>query len=306
MPESLKLDFKPVTIDDYDRIYPYTSVYGEGSCQHSPVSMYSLREKYGDAVCIKDGFLYTLRTNLCDDIFRVYLAPLGGGDLKAAFGNIISDAREHGRRVKFLSLTQKYAEALGELFPGSFDIKEERDIAEYMFKSEVMAYFTGPELSKRRREVNSFWHKYGDRASVDRIVPEDMPDIMRFEKRWLAQSKENHDMAALERESRMIRDQLEHFERLHLSGIVIRIDEVIFGFGYGTRLGDLCYDAIIEKGDRNIPYIYKVLRSESVKQCGLDCTYVNMEEDVGIPGLRALKSAYKPAYLINKFIATER
>ena len=81
MQDSQALAFLPVTWEDYELIYPYTSAYGEGSCQHSPVSMASLEEKYGDSICMRDGFMYTLRSRLCDDEYRVYLAPLGSGDV---------------------------------------------------------------------------------------------------------------------------------------------------------------------------------------------------------------------------------
>ena len=92
--ESQDLEFLPVTWEDYERIYPYTSAYGEGSCQHSPVSMASLAEKYGDAVCMRDGFMYTLRSHLCDEEYRVYLAPLGCGDVAEAFRRIFADAEK--------------------------------------------------------------------------------------------------------------------------------------------------------------------------------------------------------------------
>jgi hypothetical protein len=113
-------------------------------------------------------------------------------------------------------------------------------------------------------------------------------------------------MAALQRESRMIESQLMNFDKMHLSGIVLRIDGQVYGFGYGTKLNDTCYDAIAEKGDRSVPHLYKVLRQEAVKQCALDCIWVNVEEDLGIQGLRELKFAYHPEYLLRKFIATER
>ena len=47
--ESQDLEFLPVTWSDYERIYPYTSAYGEGSCQHSPVSMASRRSSPASA-----------------------------------------------------------------------------------------------------------------------------------------------------------------------------------------------------------------------------------------------------------------
>ena len=306
MPDKSVLTFEPVTVADYDRIFPYTSAFGEGSCQHSPVSMVSQAEKYGDSVCIRDGFLYTLRSRLCDEAYRVYLAPLGEGDLRSAFGSVLADAAALGKKTKFVSLTERTAAALEEAYPGRFDCVEDRDLAEYMYPAQVMGAFSGHALMKRRREVHAFWRMYGTRAVVSRIRPEDAADVLSFEQKWLAQNKETHDMHALEREERMIEFQMTRFDTLRLSGVILRIDGAIAGFGYGTHLSSRFYDAIVEKGDRQVPNIYKVLRQESVRQCAMDCAYVNMEEDVGVPGLRALKYAYQPAYLLRKFIVTER
>ena len=300
------LEFKPVSLKNLEQIYKYTSVYGEGSCQHSPVSMYSLQEKYADEVCEKDGVLYILRRNLCDKRYRVYMAPFGEGDIKEHFNTIIEDAAQFGCKVKFITLTEKYANALEEAFPGRFLIEEDRDLAEYMFRTESMSTFAGRALKKRRCEVNTFWNVYGDRASVKVITKDDHSEIMEFENKWLDMNRETHDMVALARESRMIDRQLSHYDELHLSGIVLRIDGEVRGFGYGTKLSDTHYDAIAEKGDRDVQNVYKVLRMESVKQCAMDCTYVNMEEDVGVEGLRALKYSYKPEYLLSKYIATDK
>ncbi len=306
MSESDRLSFQVVSWDDFDRIYPYTSAYGEGSCQHSPVSMASLAEKYGDSVCIRDGFLYTLRSRLCDDEYRVYLAPLGGGNTAEAFGRILADAGAYGKKVRFMTLTERYAGLLQEAFPDRFEIREDRDLAEYFYKTETMGFFPGGVLKKRRNEVNSFWTRYEGRASVAQITPGDHEDILRFEQRWLTDKSRTHDMASLQREARMIESQLANFDRMRLSGIVLRIDGLVYGFGYGTKVSSSCYDAIVEKGDRSVPHIYKVLRQEAVKQCALDCTWVNAEEDLGIRGLRELKFAYQPEFLLRKFIATER
>lgn len=305
MPNS-SLTFTPVGLEDYDRIYSYTSVYGEGSCQHSPVSMYSLSEKYGDSICEQDGFLYTLRSCLCDDTYRVYLAPFGGGDLKTAYQRILNDAAAHGRKAKFFTLTESAAHFLSQAFPDRFNMEENRDLAEYFCRTQSTATFAGGQLQRRRREVHTFWHLYGDRASIHPIVQEDMDDILAFKERWLDMSSENHDMSALSIESRMIDRQLAHFDDLKLTGIVLRIDGWVEGISYGTRLSSKYFDGLVEKGNRSIPHISKVLRMESAKQCAGDCEYFNMEEDVGVPGLRVVKMSYCPEYLLRKFIASER
>ena len=306
MTETGPLTFKPVALEDCDRIYPLTSAYGEGSCQHSPVSMYSVAEKYGDAVCIRDGVLYTLRSRLCGGGIRVYLAPLGPGDAGEAFGLLLADAAAHGAKAKFVTLTGKAAAALERTFPGRFTVEEDRDLAEYMYRADVMASFSGGALRKRRAEVHTFWNQFGNRADITELTPEDFPAVLAFEQKWLRMNLETHDRETLERDARMISDQIRHYDALHLSGIVLRIDGDIAGFCYGTKLSDAFYDVIVEKADRRVPHSYKVLRQESARRCAAGCAYINMEEDVGVPGLRALKMAYQPDYLLRKFIAMER
>ena len=300
------LNFKPVELKDRDIIYKYMSEFGEGSCQHSFVSMFSLSEKYGDSFCVSDDMLYTLRSNLCDDDYRVYLAPMGYGDRKQAFLNILSDAQRNQKKVKFITLTKQYADFLKSEFSDQFEVKEDRDLAEYIFDTKQMSSFSGSKLQERRREVRVFWNTYKERASVKQITLSDLSEIWDFEKHWLELNQDTHDMESLNRESRMISKQFELFEELKLSGVVVRIDGKVRGFGYGTKLSDEYYDAIAEKGDRGVPGIYKILRMESVKQCAMECKYVNMEEDLGIAGLRDIKNIYQPVFLIRKYTAIER
>nr|MCR4924031.1 hypothetical protein [Lachnospiraceae bacterium] len=66
------------------------------------------------------------------------------------------------------------------------------------------------------------------------------------------------------------------------------------------------YDVLIEKGDRAFPGLYRVIRQESTLLNVSSFKYVNFEEDVGVPGLRRLKESYGPAFLIEKYIVTEK
>lgn len=301
----MRMSFRPIILSDYESVYGYMSKYGEGSCQHSFVSMYSLFEKYGDSIFESDGFLYVLRSHLCDGDWRVYMAPFGEGDLRAAYQNILDDAHAHGVRARFLTLTQTHADFLKEAFPGQFEIYEDRDLAEYIYRTDQMAEFPGAQLAKRRKEARQFWRAYGERTTVLPITPDDYEDILEYEQAWLTQNGDNPDLPSLEREARTILKQFVHFERLHLSGVVMRIDGRVHGYSYGTKLSDDFYDALIEKGDKSLVYAYRVLRQESVKQCAMEQKYVNLEEDLGIEGLRALKNAYRPEYLLRKFVVTE-
>lgn len=300
-----KLEFHPVTIDDRDTVWKYMSKHGEGSCQHSFVSMYSLYEKYGDAICERNGFLYVLREHLCHDGVRVYLAPVGDGSLKEAFETILDDAHSHNARAEFQTLTEASCRFIEENFAGLFQITECRDYAEYIYSTKKIAAFSGAKLKNKRTEINRFYRTYGDRVRVSVIQKEDLPEILEFEEKWLRQNQEAHDKYALEREARAIGLQLKNYDELRLSGIVVRIDSVVHGYSYGTPLNGEYFDALVEKGDKDIPDIYRVLFRESVKQCALSYTYVNREEDVGVKGLREVKMSYQPEILLKKYIVKE-
>ncbi len=296
--------FSPVDIAGIPWIYKYTSAYGEGSCQHSPISMWSLAEKYGDEVCEKDGCLIVHRAGISDENYRVYLAPMGD-DIPRAYRAIMEDAHAHGKKVKFLTLTMGNAKLLNDEFPGQFDITNERDLAEYIFSSQTFAEFPGKFHARRRTEIRSFWRDYGSRVEAAVLAEDDLDEVRAFARTWLEVNAETHDEAALNKEMRCIERQLSHYDELGLTGTVIRIDGAIHGFCYGAPLNEEYYDVLIEKGDRAIPGIYRVIRQESTRLNASQFKYINFEEDVGVPGLRRLKESYGPAFLIEKNVATE-
>ena len=306
MPETERLPFAPVTPEDYEKLYPYTSAYGENSCQHSPVSMFSLSEKYGDAVCVQECFLYTHRERLDDEQHRVYLAPMGEGSRKTAYERILADANTHGKKVRFVTLTEEQAAFVEHAFPGRFRFQGVRDLAEYIFNVQTMAEFPGKLNARRRTEIRSFWRDNRTYAAVQDMSEADIDEVLAFAELWFHENAETHDRQALDREMRSIRKQLQYFHLLRLSGTVLRINGSIKGFCYGTPLNRQCYDVLIEKGARDIPGVYRVLRQESTRRNAAGFLYINFEEDVGVPGLRKIKTSYGPAFLIQKYIVTEQ
>ncbi len=300
------LSFSPVGTDNLKSIYKFTSKYGEGSCQHSGVSMYSLYDKYGDKFCIEDDHLFILRENLCDDEYRVYMAPFGPGDQKKGYERIISDAHSYGRKVRFHTLTKSQAMFLVEAFPEQFDIRSERDLFEYIYNVTTMLEFPGKVHQRRRTEIRSFWRDYGDRTTVSAMTENDLAEVEEFAKKWLIGNNEADYEVALDIESRSIHKQLKHFLELNLSGTIIRIDGKIEAFCYGTPLNDKYYDVLIEKGSREYPGLYRVLRQESTKLNLGGFSYINFEEDVGVPGLRKVKESYGPEFMIEKYKVREK
>lgn len=299
------LQFIDVKIEDYEIIQTYFSKYGENSCQHSFVNMFTLQEKYGSKWCEKDGFLFTFRENISDSRIRTYLFPMGEGDVKKAVWEIIQDAREHGARVRFQTITEEKKNWLLNEFPHRFAIEEDRDYAEYLYLSKVQATLPGNKFCKKRSEANIFRRKFEDRMSEVLLSKEQIPEILSYAKQWLLESADADDEKALMLEYKEIEKQLQYFDELKISGLVIRIDGKIIGVVYGVPISDSCFDVTTEKGSREFRNVYRVLRQDISKLITGQYTYINLEEDVGVEGLRRAKLSYKPDILLKKYVAEE-
>lgn len=298
--------FRGIAVGDYDKIQHYCDQFGENSCQHSFINMFTLSEKYGSQYCEEDGFLYVLRSRLCGDGFRTYLFPMGDGNRRAAVEHIIEDAHSHQMKTRFQTVTEKKREWLHQEFPDTFVSREIRDYAEYLHLSSNLACLPGRKFSGKRSEAKKMRRMYEGRMEETLLCREAFDEVFDFEKKWLEVSQKTHDAEALRLEYREIEKQLANFETLRISGLILRIDGVIQGFVYGAPISENCYDVLIEKGNREIPHIYRILHQDIVRMCAMDYMYINREEDVGVPGLRASKLSYKPDILLSKYIVEEK
>ena len=304
------LEFQPVSLGIKTLVDSYTFRWGEGSCQHSFVSSFCLRHKYGDMFCEHEGFLYTLRSRKCTDSERVYLFPHGDRtEVARAVQAVLDDAHEHGARARFETVTRDAMEIICGTFPGMFTAEGNRDLSEYVYDTEFLAELPGHEFGTKRKNIHKFFRDYEGRCEVLPITQDNIERVLAFQAEWLeAKMLGEEDFVheeQLEQENDAVSIALNNFIQLGLSGIMLLIDGEVKGYSYGVPLNSECFDHIAEKGDRRIPNIYKVLKNEFVRRCCAGCKYVNLEEDLGVEGLRTMKQRYKPAFMMDKFILRE-
>ena len=309
------LNFQPLTLGMKTLADSYTFKYGEGSCQHSFVSSWSLRHKYGDEFCEHDGFLYTLRRKLCSDGERVYLFPLGPRDdtdaLRQAVQNVIDDAHSHNCRVKFRTVTESAKDIITAMFPGRFTAEFNRDYSEYVCNVDELFNLDGHGRAVKRKNIHQFHRVYEGRYEARLIAPEHIDMVRDFQDRWLEDRLSAVDDPAhaeqLRQDNECIQCVLDDFFELGVSGIVMFVDGKLAGYSYGFPLSDTVFEADAEKADRNIPAIYTAIKHEFLRMCmSLGFTYCNFEEDLGDEGLRTLKTRDRPSYMIDKFTVTEK
>lgn len=299
------LNFKKIELKHRLVLEKYLYKYGEGSCQHSFANMYCMSNKYGDEYCQFNDCLYIHRANRDTEEYRVYLAPIGKGDFKEQIEIILKDAHSYGKKVKFESVTETIMEKLEKVFKKFFIYKDCRDLYEYIYTNEKLTILPGHSLASKRTDINRFWRVYGERVHIEPITEENVPYILDFQKKWLSSREDSSNTKYLNHENIMIEQALNNFKDLCLSGIVIFIDGEICGYAFGYRISDTHYDVIVEKGDRQVKDIYRILNMELVNRCCSNIDFINREEDLGVLGLRKSKMSYYPDVLLKKFIVCE-
>ena len=263
--------------------------------------------------CESDNFLFTLRSKLCNDKERVYLFPHGNFEdtdgIKNALQKIFDDAHEKNCKVKFETLTERAKNIVEKLFPGKFLVESSRDYSEYVYKVEKLINLPGGGLARKRQYANKFLKEHKGMFRSEKIKPEYFPDILEFQRQWL-ESKNSIDtdpahQAFLKIENEEIKTAFENFDVLGLSGIVLFIDSDVKGYFFGCPLSENCFTDIVNKADRNITGIYHVLVGEFLKKCCPCYPYINRQEDLGVAGLRKIKTEYQPDFIIDKFVLRE-
>ncbi|MDR1663857.1 MAG: phosphatidylglycerol lysyltransferase domain-containing protein [Clostridiales bacterium] len=299
------IDFQPLTLKHKSTVEKYMFPFGEGSCQHSFTGMFYTNDKYAHAVCETEGALLVRREKLGDERFRVYLMPMGQGDIAPALKKLRADARAHSALIKLETVTEKAKDMMEARFPGMFITEEARDYAEYLYFTDKLAELPGSSLSGKRRDVNHFWRRYEGRIRIKDMAAEDAGEVRAFQSAWLKEREGREDFCHLLREDAAVARGLENFNALGLRGILLYVDGALRGFAYGAQISNDTFDIMAEKGDTRIKDIYRVLNMENVRRCCAGLRYVNYEEDIGLPGLRKLKLSYKPDILMKKYIMKE-
>lgn len=301
------LNFKNIEISDKEIIEKIANKYGEKSSQHGFSSMFCLKDKYNDKYCIIDEYLYVLRSNLEDENYRIYLFPLGDynntlGIIKAV-NNILDDAKSHGKKVSFVTVTENAKNILETNFESKFGIIEDRDSFEYIYDLNKFARLPGGSLARIRNHVNKFYRQFENRFLVKKIVPSMKDELIEVYDKW-ASTHDKIEKGLLD-EYNGIKRGLEYFDDLNLIGVSLYIDNKMEGFVYGARVSDNTFDLMIEKANTEIENSFKVLNKELGEYLLNDFTYLNYEEDVGKLGLREVKTRYQPDILLKKYIIKE-
>lgn len=177
-------------------------------------------------------------------------------------------------------------------------IEEDRDEWEYLHSVPELVALKGSRFAQKRAHVRSFLSSY-DWEYLP-LLPEDFPELLDFQSRW-RERRESGVSSSLDEEDRAIRRALERWDDFPFLGALLRADGATIGYTIAEELDAETLDIRFEKAFGDYTGSYQALNQLFLQNQGADYAWVNREEDMGDPGLRAAKLSYHPSRLLKKY-----
>ncbi|MDR1546276.1 MAG: phosphatidylglycerol lysyltransferase domain-containing protein [Deltaproteobacteria bacterium] len=221
--------------------------------------------------------------------------PLGDGDKVRAVEFLFENMDE-----PLLTRTpEAMAVELAAARPG-WRLAPDPDNDDYVYLVDKIVTLSGRRMHQKKNHYNYFVQNY--RYEAIEVTPALHDELVEVEAKWLTSKTEKIGPDShLRMEQEAVHVLLENFEALETCGLAIRIDGRIEAFALGERLSGDTGLVHVEKGNPDVRGIYVALCSFFCRSCFGDLTYVNREQDLGLPGLRRSKESLKPDHMEKKF-----
>lgn len=230
---------------------------------------------------------------------NLFLFPVGKGDIKESIDWIL----ENHENVRFGGLVEENVEFLKANYPDRFEFNEDRNMSDYIYKSESLRELKGKKLSSKRNHINRFVQNNPD-WSYEEISEKNIGEVDKMHDEWCKSIIEYNTQGLIE-EGKAVKKAIKYYKELGLSGGVIRVNGKIVAFSMGDRLNDDTFLVHIEKAFYDIQGAYPMINKQFVIANCDEFQYVNREEDAGDEGLRKAKLSYRPHIILRKFYAKD-
>ena len=220
-----------------------------------------------------------------------YFLPPLSGDINGALAELFDDSLTlYGADDQllngFLSLRN------------DLEISEDRDSFDYLYLRQELAELPGNRFHKKKNRINYFSkrHEY----LIEPFAPEHLEHALKFLDEW-RRIRSGIESPSMMLETDAAGEALKMASVLGLEGLIVFVEGEVRAFVLGEKLNDTTSLCHFEKADPFLEGLYQLIDREFCRLCFVESIYVNREQDLGEPNLRASKLSYHPIELVKKF-----
>lgn len=303
---SLKPQFKEITIEDREILNPYFDLVDYEACEYNFNTLYMWQHAYKTAYHIGDNFA-VLVGEYEGEVFSIL--PLAKKeDLPKVIDFVLDYFAQIEEKLYFRGITEEVVDYLKEEYGDRFEYIAERDLFDYVYDGEIMRTLKGRKNSKKRNHINYFLKEYEGRFEYRLLDENDFDACLKLVEEWTSNKEENGQVdEEMEEELIGIKKLFNSFpvikDKLKIAGIFI--DGKLEAFTMGEYLNPNMALIHIEKANPSIRGLYPYINQQFLVNEFSDVEFVNREEDLGIEGLRKAKLSYHPVKFVEKYTVRE-
>lgn len=293
------MNFKPLTLQDIERVRPYFDKVESNTCDYSVGGMFMWRDYFKMEFAIEDGaFFSRLHTEALEPYYNLPVSE----DIPASLKKLIESERKTGENIKFCTIPEYYLPLFSECCQ-LLSVTEQPEFFDYLYAAEDLTELKGRRFSGQRNQMSQFRRNVGDWD----FVPIDENNIQRVTDFFLNFHEETAPEGSYEQEENAkVLEVLQNMDVYGMRGGYLTADGRIVGFCLGETIHDTLY-MHIEKADRQYKGAYQMLVNQGALLLADEgVRYINREEAMGDPGLKTAKEAYHPIALLKKYVVEAR
>lgn len=298
----IALDFKPLALMDRAVLEPYIQPQLFENSELTFADMYIWRKSWRVEWAIELDALY-MRVRMPGKCLMYPVMPRDGQLTRAQLELAIAEMRSASLRPVMTSVSEGYLERVKRAMPAGWEFKELPDFEDYVYRAQDLASLTGRRYHGKRNHVARFMRTYEGRYAYRPLSVCDVSECLRLWDRWYAEraggmTTDERREAMQERE--MVAEAFAAMNALGLRGGAVEIDGDMAAFTLGERERDIMF-VRLEKAMDQYEGVYAFINREFAERGFEGITWINREEDMGIPGLKRSKQSYYPDHMVRKY-----
>lgn len=278
-------DFKRVGLEDQGFIKEQISRFPSEACELNFGNIFIWRNfEYPQFTLINQNLCL-----LCEPLSEpaYFLPPVGENRMEETVRTCLTRAPRLSRVPE--SLVQKYSSRL--------KWEPDRDNFDYIYLAEDLIHLKGKRYDGKRNRIKRFEKNHSYRYLS--LQGRDLEGCRSLLDEWLEAKSLPESILSTQKD--VIKEAFAYFEVLGLVGGAVVVDNRIAAFSIGEVLSGDTAVIHIEIASPRYEGLSQLLNREFVKNELSSYTYINKEQDIGIPGLRRAKLSYHPHHLVKKF-----
>ena len=286
------LDLTPLTTEHIPLLQKYLRSYPRKSCDYAICNLMTWGKIYKNSFTIWKEHLVIVNPK-----YDYVMYPVGPGLNAKELRELVDIYREGNHHTQLVLIPEDWQIKTPDITQ-YFQLREDRDWADYVYLIENLVKLSGKKLAKKKNLVSQFIRTYPE-YQVMPITSEKKDVIIRFSEKW--RRERNMEGIYLNAEFQAIKNTMEMWDQIPVEGIIICYKNRISAFSiFSEQTNDMATEHF-EKFDPEMKGSAQVINWETAKYLQHRYIWLNREQDMGLPGLRQAKNSYMPSYLV-KFI----